>query len=243
MATRHAEKIQSGRVITTDQWADYLIYRFYPRMRVYIDGRSDFFGPGLGREYVRHSYGQYNWRATVERHGFDVALIPVEWSLGSLLKGDPAWRLLEDDGKALLFVRVKGSSGLGGAASSAEDGTKSRNGLLKSRRASDDCMGDLTGMKDGKLGHQATNAERRRASRTESSEWRLPSGLQLAEFALRGGFIAPGLLPRLNLPSVALQSWRGTEEPGARLVRSPRIRNARRAGAGGSAVGVEESAS
>jgi hypothetical protein len=110
MATRHAEKIQSGRVITTDQWGDYLIYRFYPRMRVYIDGRSDFYGPKLGKEYVRLSYGQYNWRATVQQHGFDVALIPVEWSLGSLLKVDPSWRLLEDDGKALLFVRVKGEA-------------------------------------------------------------------------------------------------------------------------------------
>jgi hypothetical protein len=46
----------------------------------------------------------------VQQHGFDVALIPVEWSLGSLLKVDPSWRLLEDDGKALLFVRVKGEA-------------------------------------------------------------------------------------------------------------------------------------
>src|SRR6185312_7463977 len=35
----------SARVFTYDQWGDYLIYRLYPKMKVFIDGRSDFYGP------------------------------------------------------------------------------------------------------------------------------------------------------------------------------------------------------
>src|SRR5450756_459954 len=33
------------RILTSDQWADYLIFRLYPEQRVFLDGRSDFYGP------------------------------------------------------------------------------------------------------------------------------------------------------------------------------------------------------
>ncbi|MEZ5354116.1 MAG: hypothetical protein R2762_15880 [Bryobacteraceae bacterium] len=102
---KHEERIRTARVLTTDQWGDYLIYRFYPSHRVFIDGRSDFYGPVLGKQYVRVSSGQHDWREILDEHGFDLAMIPVEWSLGSLLKQHPDWRLIEDDGKCLMFER------------------------------------------------------------------------------------------------------------------------------------------
>jgi hypothetical protein len=40
------------RVLTSDQWADYLIYRLYPQQRVFFDGRSDFFDPAIGSDYA-----------------------------------------------------------------------------------------------------------------------------------------------------------------------------------------------
>lgn len=33
-------------------------------------------------------------------------------------------------------------------------------------------------------------------SASDDAGWRMPSGLGLAEFALRGGFVAPGLMKR-----------------------------------------------
>src|SRR5262249_11773445 len=39
------------RVFSSDQWSDYLIFRFYPKVHVYFDGRSDFFGPWRGTTY------------------------------------------------------------------------------------------------------------------------------------------------------------------------------------------------
>src|SRR5205814_8960210 len=38
------ETIKGLRVFTSDQWGDYLIYRFYPDQQGFIDGRSDFYG-------------------------------------------------------------------------------------------------------------------------------------------------------------------------------------------------------
>jgi hypothetical protein len=101
---RHRERLLSGRVMTMDQWADYLIYRLYPGVKVYFDGRSDFYGPKIGKEYRQLIGGEYNWRQIISRNRFNVALVPPDWALTSLLKQDPYWRLLEDDGKALLFV-------------------------------------------------------------------------------------------------------------------------------------------
>src|SRR5260370_16536899 len=50
------------RIFTSDQWGDYLTYRFYPRIRVFVDGRSDLFGPTLGKEYIHTAGGQHDWK-------------------------------------------------------------------------------------------------------------------------------------------------------------------------------------
>jgi hypothetical protein len=108
---RHAGLIASGRVLAPDQWGDYIIYQFYPRQKVYVDGRSDFYGETLGREYLRLLNGAYDWRAIMNRNGFTVALLPVGWPLASLLKLDPCWQVVEDDGSVVLFRRVSGLMG------------------------------------------------------------------------------------------------------------------------------------
>jgi hypothetical protein len=105
LVAKHQQRILGARVLTTDQWADYLIYRFYPHHKVFFDGRSDFYGPELGREYLRLCNGQHDWRDILDRHGFNVALIPANWSLASLLKQETAWRVVDDDGKTLVFER------------------------------------------------------------------------------------------------------------------------------------------
>lgn len=105
MAAKYPEKLIEGRVLTMDQWADYLIYRNYPRQRVFIDGRSDFFGKDLGGDYMRLMQGHWEWEKLLDKYQFDVVLSPNGWSLASLLKQSPQWRLVEDDGMALLFER------------------------------------------------------------------------------------------------------------------------------------------
>ena len=106
MVHQHADLIASGRLLTPDQWGDYIIFTFYPRQKVYVDGRSDFCGEKLGREYLHLMQGSYDWREIVDRNGFNVALLPVDWPLASMLKMDPSWRVVQDDTKVILFRRV-----------------------------------------------------------------------------------------------------------------------------------------
>jgi len=106
MVHRHATLLQSGRLLTTDQWADYLIYSFYPHQKVFVDGRSDFYGPSIGNDYLRLMQGAYDAPSILKRYGFDVALLPIEWPLSNLLKLDRSWQIVQDDGRAILFRRV-----------------------------------------------------------------------------------------------------------------------------------------
>jgi hypothetical protein len=106
MVHENSARLEHGRLLTTDQWGDYIIYCFYPRQKVFIDGRSDFYGQTVGTDYLRLLQGAYDWRAIMDRRRFEVALLPVEWPLTSLLKQDPAWRVVRDDQRAVLFEHL-----------------------------------------------------------------------------------------------------------------------------------------
>lgn len=104
----HAAKLRGQRVFTTDEWADYLLFKFYPDQRVFFDGRSDFYGPSVGKEYIRLTGGGYDWKQLMAKHDFRVALLPPDVAIATLLKTDPDWRVVADDGKAIVFERIGG---------------------------------------------------------------------------------------------------------------------------------------
>ena len=106
MVQENAALLHSGRLLTTDQWADYMIFHYYPQQKVFVDGRSDFYGESLGTEYIHLLQGQYDWRDIMARHDFEVALLPVSWPLTQLLKLDPKWQLVKDDSHAAVFLRL-----------------------------------------------------------------------------------------------------------------------------------------
>lgn len=93
------------RILTSDQWGDYLIYRFYPNQRVFVDGRSDFYGPALGKDYLDLLSASPGWSRIVDRYRFDLALLPSDWPLGQLMLCDPRWQVRYTDGQAVFLER------------------------------------------------------------------------------------------------------------------------------------------
>ena len=93
------------RILTSDQWADYLIFRLYPKQRVFFDGRSDFYGPAIGSDYRKLLSGESPWRELLDRYQFDLALLPQDWALSTALEREPGWRLVYRDSVAVLFAR------------------------------------------------------------------------------------------------------------------------------------------
>jgi hypothetical protein len=93
------------RILAPDQWADYLIFRLYPRQRVFFDGRSDFFGPALCTDYHKLLTGERSWRQLLDRYAFELALLPHDWPLGAALEREPGWRCVYRDEVAALYAR------------------------------------------------------------------------------------------------------------------------------------------
>jgi len=140
----HAREIEGARVLTTDQWADYLLFRFWPGTKVFVDGRTDFYGPRQGGEYIDLWHGQGRWRELLDQYRFDTVLIPPDWPLCALLRQDLGWRQRVADKQAVLFTRAArdvpaenadAAPGAGEAAVSVDLGERSGAAVLRNRRS------------------------------------------------------------------------------------------------------------
>jgi hypothetical protein len=101
----------AARVFTYDQWGDYLIYRLYPRTRVFIDGRTDFYGSDFEQKCVDALNVKYGWVETLAKFGVNTILLPPSTPLTGALKESSRWRLVYDDGVALVFRSASRSGG------------------------------------------------------------------------------------------------------------------------------------
>jgi hypothetical protein len=111
--TRNMDRLAASpapRILTSQQWGDYLIYRLYPRTRVFYDGRSDFYGEAVGEDYQVLLTAGRRSREVMARYRFNLALLPLDWPLGQLLERDPDWRVVDRDAHAVLLERVAGTS-------------------------------------------------------------------------------------------------------------------------------------
>jgi hypothetical protein len=94
----------SERIFTHDEWGDYLIYNLYPRgFKVFVDGRSDFYGGKFDQDYIDVLDVKYNWQQTLDRYGVDTILLPCDAALSGALKESRRWRVAYDDGEAIVF--------------------------------------------------------------------------------------------------------------------------------------------
>ena len=101
----HADLLAGSRLFTTDQIADYLIFKNYPRQRVFFDSRHNYYGDSLGDEYFAISNGNPTWRSLLEKYKFNVILCPANGPLASLVPLAGGWRTVDSNGKFVLFER------------------------------------------------------------------------------------------------------------------------------------------
>jgi len=106
----HADEIAASRIYTSDKWAGYLIYTNYPRQRVFFDDRHHYFGEAIIQDYLKIAGGGMQWRETLDRYRFNLVLCPANSALASLMKLQPDWKAVEDDGTAALFKKLSAVS-------------------------------------------------------------------------------------------------------------------------------------
>jgi len=105
VARQFGPQLMASRVFTTDQWGDYLLWTGYPRQKVFMDGRSDFFGEQIGRDYLTVLEGRPGWRAVLDRDRVNLVLVPPDTPLIELLSASGAWKVLNRDRQSVLLAR------------------------------------------------------------------------------------------------------------------------------------------
>ncbi len=103
-ATAVGQLPAEARLLSTDKYGGYLIYRFAGRRKVFFDGRSDFYGADFLKQYGRLMQVRPGWRQLIEQFGFTHALLPNDYSLRGALE-DSGWKRLYADRVATLLAR------------------------------------------------------------------------------------------------------------------------------------------
>jgi hypothetical protein len=90
-------------VFTSDLWGGYMIYRLYPRTKVFVDGRSDMYGEAFAKKCSTLFNAQHGWEQTLASYGVTAVMLPVDAPLTGALKESRRWRPAYDDGIAIVF--------------------------------------------------------------------------------------------------------------------------------------------
>lgn len=96
-----------GHGFNTVEWGGYLIYAL-PGYRVFIDSRSDFYGPGILGDYVSIMAAGPEWERVFARYDIRWVLLPADAPLAQVLRARADWscRAADDAGVAVLCVRA-----------------------------------------------------------------------------------------------------------------------------------------
>jgi hypothetical protein len=97
----------SARIFSKDQWGGYLIYRFAGRTKVFIDGRSDFYGQQLLETYAQVVDVKPAWSLVLKQYDVGLVLIPPDHALAAILRVSSDWKPIYTDSVAAIFQRVR----------------------------------------------------------------------------------------------------------------------------------------
>jgi hypothetical protein len=101
----HIDLLANSRVFTSDQIADYLIFRNYPRQRVFIDSRHNYYGDKIGDDYIAISEAGPKWSSLLDKYRFNLILCEVDAPIGSLVRAAGGWHVIDRSAKYILFER------------------------------------------------------------------------------------------------------------------------------------------
>ena len=93
----------SARIFVPDTFGGYLIYRFKGERKVFVDGRSDFYGTEFLNRYLRLEGVRPGWREEFDRWNFTHALLPADCSMVPALEAY-GWKELYRDRTAVLLA-------------------------------------------------------------------------------------------------------------------------------------------
>jgi hypothetical protein len=108
------ERLRHERVFMSDQWGDYWLYHYWPETKVWMDGRSDFFGQELGEETLKVAKAEPGWESKLAAWNISHALLHQGSPL-AVAMASAGWEVLYSDRVAVAFRKVSASPSTNGA--------------------------------------------------------------------------------------------------------------------------------
>jgi hypothetical protein len=96
-----------GPLLSPDAWGGYLIYRLYPRVKVVIDDRHDFYGEEFLQSYLKMIHLELGWEDFVNRYQPNCVIVPKDSALANILAETTGWQPIYSDDVARAFVRAR----------------------------------------------------------------------------------------------------------------------------------------
>ena len=96
-----------GNVYAQDEYGDYLIYRFYPQIKVFIDGRSDFYNSGpVLEDYEKLVKLDPSWSEVLDKYNVQWMLLENDDPLSMVAQISGIWeRIYKDDYSQILIKK------------------------------------------------------------------------------------------------------------------------------------------
>jgi hypothetical protein len=100
------ERNVPGPLVSPDDWGGYLIYRLYPRVRMVVDDRHDFYGEQFLKSYLKMVHVEPGWEDFLQQHQAHCVVVPKESALANILAETGGWQAIYSDDVATVFVRT-----------------------------------------------------------------------------------------------------------------------------------------
>jgi hypothetical protein len=98
-----------GPLVSPDYWGGYLIYELYPRVRMVVDDRHDFYGEAFLKSYLKMVHVEPRWQEFIEQHQAHCVLVPKDSALANILAETSGWKAIYADDVAVAFVPAPAS--------------------------------------------------------------------------------------------------------------------------------------
>ncbi len=92
-------------VFNSQPWGGYLIYRWSPGRRVFIDGRVDMFGPAIVKDYTDVVCLRPRWHEVLDHYGIRTIIIEKDSALSAMLRVQGEWKTAFEGDIETVFLR------------------------------------------------------------------------------------------------------------------------------------------
>jgi hypothetical protein len=95
----------AGPLVSPDYWGGYLIYRLYPRVRMVVDDRHDFYGEEFLKSYLKMVHVEPGWEDFLRQHQAHCVVVPKDSPLANILGETVGWLAVYSDDVAVAFEK------------------------------------------------------------------------------------------------------------------------------------------